>query len=66
MKYQGELSKPGISYQINQGKGYLCMNTTKNRFDEHSIHFREGRWQCDPETDYWVLCGPVQLTEWNE
>jgi len=66
MKYQGKLSKPGISHQIHRRDKYLVMSTAKGRFNEHHTHFREGRWQCDPKTDYWVLCGPVQLTEWNE
>lgn len=66
MKYQGDVSKPGINHQIHRGEMFLCMNTTKSRFNEHYTHFTEGRWSCNPKTDYWVLCGPVQLTEWNE
>lgn len=65
MKYEGKLSKPGISHQISLHKKFLCMNTTSERFDEVFHTYCQDRWECDPKTDYWVFLGPVQLTEWN-
>jgi hypothetical protein len=67
MKYKGEVSKPGISVLILSRGHIPAVSQTNHRigWSDSKSWILKGRWTSSDKYD-WTLCGPVQLTEWNE